>query len=206
MDLLTRSCLHSRMSEGATFPSRRELLNRAGILSGVILASPVLSACAPQQVAAPPIGVVAPRVPEGSPDFDTLNTLLQLELREIALAEGAIAGERLDQAPARLVGEIRGHHLAHADALRRLVDDAGGQAGEARERYVLPTPLGDQRRALSTLLDGEVGLVSAYRGAIGSLLTPRLTPVLASNLFSDSTHVAALKAQLDLDRSIVAFA
>lgn len=194
------------MSEDATFPSRREFLNRVALFSGLIMVAPALSACAPQQVTAPPIGVVPPRIPEGSPDFDTLNTLLQLELREIALASEVIAGERLDPAPARLVGEIRGHHLAHVDALKRLIDDAGGQAGEARERYVLPTPLGDQRRALSTLLEGELGLADAYRSAIGSLLTPRLTPVLASNLFSDSTHAGALRVQLDLDRSIVAFA
>lgn len=117
-----------------------------------------------------------------------------------------MAGERLDPLQARLVGEIRGHHLAHADVLRRLIDDAGGQAGEARERYVLPTPLGDQRRALGTLLEGEIGLTDAYRSAIGGLLVSRLTPVLASNLFSESTHVGALKVQLDLDRSIVVFA
>lgn len=194
------------MPESRIPPSRRELLNRAAILSGLIMVPPALNACAPQQIAAPPIGVVAPRVPEGSPDFDTLNTLLQLELREIALADEVIAGERLDPAPARLVSEFRGHHLAHAEALRRLIDDAGGQAGEARERYVLPTPLGDQRRALGTLLEGEVGLADAYRRAIGNLLTPRLTPMLASNLFSDSTHVAALRVHLDLDRSIVVFA
>ncbi|RIK10449.1 MAG: hypothetical protein DCC49_03185 [Acidobacteria bacterium] len=194
------------MSEDATFPTRRDLLSGAAICSGLVLLAPVLSACAPQRVAAPPIGVVPPRIPEGSPDFDTLNTLLQLELREIALANEVIAGERLDPDLARLAGEIRGHHVAHSEALRRLINDAGGQAGEARERYVLPTPLGDQRRALSTLLEGEIALTSAYRNAIADMLTLRLTPVLSSNLFADSTHVAALRVALDSDRSIVAFA
>lgn len=194
------------MFEPTSVPSRRDILRSVPAISALALAAPMLAGCSPQPVEAPPVRAGRPRIPEDSTDFDTLNTLLQLEMREVALAGEVIAGDRLDPAPARLAGDIRSHHLAHIDSLRRLIEDAGGQSGEVRERYVLPTPLGDQRRALTTLLENESNLAAAYKSAVSELKTARLAPVLASNLFSESTHVAALKVVLDLDRSIVAFA
>lgn len=152
------------------------------------------------------MGVMPPRIPEDSPDFDVLNSLLQLEFREVALISEIAVGERLDPTEADLAEKMRRHHLAHADVLARLIESVGGKAGEVRERYVLPTPLGDQRRALETLLVSESHLVEMYKFAIGNLTALKLSPSVASNLFVDAMHVAALKTLLELSPSIVALA
>jgi hypothetical protein len=138
-----------------------------------------------------------PRVPEGSPDLDLINTLLQLEHRVTALSAEAAQRRRLGPRAAQIVDRIIQDHMAHVAALEQLVQGVGSTPDPARHRYSLPTPLGDERRALGIVLEDEVNLVSKYSAAVAGVYTTRLARPLGSLLFSVKTHVAALERLLD---------
>lgn len=184
-------------------PSRRELLVRASRYSAALvvisLAAPA-AACATGRAPQPQRGSPAaglPRLPEGSPDFDLLNTLLQLEHRAASLASEARQGRRLGGRAARAVDRIIDDHRIHIAVLEQVITGAGATPGPPRNRYSLPTPLGDERRALGVLLGDETNLVSKYAAGLVEVEAFGLAGPLGSLLFSAQTHVAGLERILD---------
>jgi len=174
---------------------RISLLGILASLGGLEAASCALSG-APSIDGRQPPGAV-PQLPVNSPDFDLVNTLLQLEHRAAALASETRVGRRLGVKTSGVVDRIFDSHRAHIAVLERVVRDAGATPDPPRDRYTLPTPLGDERRALAVLLEDEANLVSKYAAGLRDLQTVRLARSLSSLLFSCKTHVAAVDRLLD---------
>ncbi len=143
-----------------------------------------------------------PRIPKGSADFDTLHTLLQLEYRAAALGEQARQGFRLGERAAGAVGAMADNHRRHAETIRQLVAGAGATPDPPRHRYSLPTPLGDEKRALMVLHQDESNLALRYAEALARIEAVTLAGPLASILFSTQANAACLERLTD---SCVAF-
>lgn len=194
----------------ASLNTRREILisgGRLALVAGTVaVIGPLMTACGEAVTPATTATEVPPRLPEDAPDFDRLNSLIQLEHREIALANETLAGGRLDPREAGYVSSIRDHHRFHVDSLAELVSRLGGRPGSSRPRYSLPTPLGDARRALEVLAKNEEAMVAGYRNAIAAVTAMGIGSLLISNLFAEATHFAGLRAISGAPIEIRAFA
>ncbi len=183
--------------------SRREFLARSvrwAAGATLVPAWGVLGGCTASRQQGPvPEPQVAglPRIPKGSPDFDTLNTLLQLEYRAAALGEQALQGFRLGERAAGAVGAMADNHRRHAERLRQLVAGAGATPDPPRHRYSLPTPLGDEKRALTVLRQDESNLGLRYAEALARVEAVTLAGPLASILFSTQANAACLERLTD---------
>ncbi len=181
--------------------SRRDFLSRASRFSAAgLLIGMAGTGCSRPSAEAPAAGVSVtglPRLPEGSPDLDLINSLLQLERRAVALASEARGGQRLGDRAQRAVDRMIDDHNFHVAVLEKVIHGAGATPDPPRIRYSLPTPLGDERRALGTLLEDEVNLARKYAVALERLQAFQLARSIGSLLFSTTTHWAALERLLD---------
>lgn len=137
-----------------------------------------------------------PRLETSATELDVLNTLIQAERYLVAICAESSSGQRLSGEVSSLVDTVREGHLAHLAWLESAVQGSGATPSPPRLTYSLPTPLGDQRRALATLLDAEVQLLGLLAGAAETV-----APVFASKTleigFSTSAFAAALRWWLE---------
>ena len=132
-------------------------------------------------------------------DVAVLSTLLDLEQSAI-VAYASIGGG---------IGErFAGHERAHAEALRRLIGELGGDVPHERPaseyRAGFP-PLRDERDALLFALDLESTSIGAYGDALGKVATNAVRVTLAAILAVESEHASVVLGRLDRPRVPDAF-
>jgi hypothetical protein len=121
-------------------------------------------------------------------DIELLNVLLDLE-------HGAIVAYEAILSP-----QFGPHERAHAEALRRMIRELGGDPAPPRPaaeyRAAFP-PLRDERDHLTFALDVETTSIGAYADALGKIATDAVRVTLAEILATESEHAAVVLGRLE---------
>ena len=132
-------------------------------------------------------------------DIATLGTLLDLEDSAVVAYETLGIG-----------GDVPfgAHERAHADRLRRMIGELGGEVPEpkpaAQYRATFPR-IRDEHDALLFALDLETTAIGAYADALGKVATGSVQVTLASILATEAEHASVLLGRLDRPRVPDAF-
>ena len=132
-------------------------------------------------------------------DIATLGTLLDLEDSAVVAYETLGIG-----------GDVPfgAHERAHADRLRRMIGELGGEVPEpkpaAQYRATFPR-IRDEHDALLFALDLETTAIGAYADALGKVATGSVQVTLASILATEAEHASVLLGRLNRPRVPDAF-
>ncbi len=126
-------------------------------------------------------------------DLDILNYVLTLQYVESALYRDALKQiTALDEDVRRLLEQLRDDEVAHVDALRATVSEAGGKPRD-RPRVDFGEGLATQTTFLKLANTIEDTTASAYNGAAPRLESREFIAVFASIAQSDARHAALIR-------------
>ena len=166
--------------------SRRRFVAGASLVGGSAI---LLGACSDDTRNS---GLVGPDESDQA-DIEILNGALDLEHMAVAsykAAAGALTGARLQIAQTFLE-----HEQAHADALSRAIEDAGGMPNEPKSAYDLPR-LRSGAAALRFALELEDTAIAAYVDALPKLSQGELRSTFAAIVTTEAEHAAVLRDAL----------
>lgn len=130
-------------------------------------------------------------------DVNILNTALGAELEAIAAYQVGAESNLLQKPALDLAVTFQGHHKEHASLLSKTIEQLGGKAVIAKDRYNFPV---DQLKSQSDVLRFaaklEQGAVSAYLGAVPLFGNRDLAKAAASILGDEAMHWAVLRNAL----------